>query len=217
MPSMRPPRPCDRGNSKPSTAAPRSSRRSTGNWSPAASSHRSLPHRGSRGHAGMAPGHRGRARARDRGVWHHAFCLPCAAPLPNPERLRAWMAREWPGVIRSKGFFLAGHPLLTTWASGRVPGHNPMCAWQAAGLPPCPATNGPTIPKSAPWSRATGREPNGDRRQEIVVIGLCRQDGRSGRARGLRRLSPHRCRDGRRTRLPADGPCPTRSPLWPVA
>ena len=43
---------------------------------------------------------------------NHAFCLPCAAAPFHPERLRAWMAREWPGVIRSKGFFcLAGHPL----------------------------------------------------------------------------------------------------------
>ena len=73
--------------------------------------------------------------------------------------------------------FLSGWPpALTTWASGRVPGHNPMCAWQGrwfAAVPPRPMARR-SRRRARHGREGNWREPNGDRRQENRRHRLCR-------------------------------------------
>lgn len=87
----------------------------------------------------------------------------------HPGRLSAFFSREWPGVLRSKGFF---------WLATRM---NEVGAWSQAG-PACHTSRAGFWWASAPrleWPperrreiEAEWQEPYGDRRQELVLIGI---------------------------------------------
>ncbi len=92
----------------------------------------------------------------------------------HPERIRKWMAQDWPGVIRSKGFF---------WLATRMPY---VGLWSRAGAQSDVRLAGKwfaTVPRED-WPEdedeittvlSNWKEPYGDRRQEIVLIGYVEQ------------------------------------------
>ena len=89
----------------------------------------------------------------------------------HPQRFHAFVAAEWPGVVRSKGFFwLASHPTLAgTWSqAGAVARHGPAGYWWAA----VPPERWPDDPESVALIRAKWDDSVGDARQEIVLIGV---------------------------------------------
>jgi G3E family GTPase len=86
----------------------------------------------------------------------------------HPERFDALLRSEWPGVVRSKGFF---------WLASR---HDVCGEWHQAGgscrTSPAGTWWATTPPEEWPEEARAGIEANwrtpwGDRRQEIVVIG----------------------------------------------
>jgi len=89
----------------------------------------------------------------------------------HPERLSAFFASEWQGVLRSKGFF---------WLATRM---SEVGSWSQAG-PACrtgrvgfwwasaPKSAWPTDTETLAEIRRDWREPFGDRRQELVLIGI---------------------------------------------
>ena len=92
----------------------------------------------------------------------------------HPERWRKWMAQDWPGVIRSKGFF---------WLATRMPY---VGLWSRAGtqsdidvagkwFATVPKQNWPDDAEEIKGVLSNWEEPYGDRRQEIVLIGYINQ------------------------------------------
>lgn len=89
----------------------------------------------------------------------------------HPRRFFEFVESEWPGVVRSKGFFwLASHPTLAgTWSqAGAVARHGPAGYWWAA----IPRSQWPEDPESVALIRAHWDEHVGDARQELVLIGI---------------------------------------------
>lgn len=89
----------------------------------------------------------------------------------HPQRFGAWVDSEWPGVVRSKGFFwLASHPTLAgSWSqAGAVARHGPAGYWWAA----VPEQEWPQDAESLALIREHWREGVGDARQELVLIGM---------------------------------------------
>ncbi|MBJ9659240.1 zinc metallochaperone GTPase ZigA [Burkholderia gladioli] len=89
----------------------------------------------------------------------------------HPQRFHALIDSEWPGVVRSKGFFwLASHPSLAgSWSqagAGARPG--PAGYWWAA----VPEERWPQDPEAVAAIRAKWDERVGDARQELVLIGM---------------------------------------------
>ena len=89
----------------------------------------------------------------------------------HPERLREFLCEEWPGVIRSKGFlWLAtrmGYSL--DWSlAGESCKTEPGGMWWAA----MPKEKWPQDPLLQKDLHESWQEPFGDRRQEIVFIGI---------------------------------------------
>ena len=89
----------------------------------------------------------------------------------HPARLHAFFDSDWPGVLRSKGFFWLATRMedVGSWSqagaacrSGRA-GH-----WWASAPPEA----WPEDPAEVEEIRRDFREPFGDRRQEIVLIGI---------------------------------------------
>lgn len=88
----------------------------------------------------------------------------------HPQRFHKMMSRQWPGVIRSKGFFWlatrfdqAGY-----WSqAGAVCRHQPAGMWWAAA----PDELWPSDRESLLRIKTMFQKPYGDRRQEIVLIG----------------------------------------------
>jgi G3E family GTPase len=89
----------------------------------------------------------------------------------HPERLHAFLASEWPGVLRSKGFF---------WLATRM---NDVGSWSQAGAAcrtgragfwwaAVPRRVWPTDAETKRHIDERWREPWGDRRQELVLIGM---------------------------------------------
>lgn len=86
----------------------------------------------------------------------------------HPERFWTQLQKEWPGVVRSKGFF---------WLATRM---DLAGLWSQAGANGAQQLAGPwwaSVPRDA-WPEegraqvdATWQEPFGDRRQELVIIG----------------------------------------------
>ena len=92
----------------------------------------------------------------------------------HPQRFYKWMAQDWPGVIRSKGFF---------WLASRM---DHVGLWSRAG-------GQSDVQVAGKWFAAVSRdfwpddedeittvlsnwkEPHGDRRQEIVLIGYANE------------------------------------------
>ncbi len=89
----------------------------------------------------------------------------------HPQRFHALVDSEWPGVVRSKGFFwLASHPTLAgSWSqAGAVARHGPAGYWWAA----VPEERWPQDPEAVAAIRAKWDERVGDARQELVLIGM---------------------------------------------
>ncbi|MEN5264763.1 zinc metallochaperone GTPase ZigA [Stenotrophomonas sp. TWI587] len=89
----------------------------------------------------------------------------------HPQRFFDWVDHEWPGVVRSKGYFwLASHPTLAaSWSqAGAVARHGPVGYWWAA----VPEERWPQDPESVALIRAKWDERVGDARQELVLIGV---------------------------------------------
>lgn len=88
----------------------------------------------------------------------------------HPQRFYKMISREWPGVIRSKGFFWLASRFDQAgyWSqAGAVCRHQPAGIWWAAA----PDELWPTDRESLLKIKAIFQKPYGDRRQEIVLIG----------------------------------------------
>ncbi len=100
----------------------------------------------------------------------HSFVYRARRPF-HPERFAAWVGSEWPGVVRSKGFFwLASHPALAgNWSqAGAVARHGKAGHWWAA----VPAEYWPQDEESVALIREHWQDGVGDARQELVLIGM---------------------------------------------
>ncbi|WP_423358342.1 zinc metallochaperone GTPase ZigA [Pseudomonas citronellolis] len=100
----------------------------------------------------------------------HSFVYRARRPF-HPQRFYTWVQSQWPGVVRSKGYFwLASHPLLAgSWSqAGAVARHPPTGYWWAA-IPP---EKWPEDPESRAIIRSKWDENVGDARQELVLIGI---------------------------------------------
>jgi len=89
----------------------------------------------------------------------------------HPQRFFEWSEAEWPGVVRSKGFFwLATHPTLAgSWSqAGAVAHHGPAGRWWAAVAP----ERWPQDAETVAMIRAKWDDKVGDARQELVLIGM---------------------------------------------
>lgn len=89
----------------------------------------------------------------------------------HPQRLWDWFASQWPGVIRSKGYFwLANRPdFAGSWSqAGAVSRHYCAGLWWAAVT----KQDWPQDPESVETIEARWKEPWGDRQQELVLIGI---------------------------------------------
>ena len=89
----------------------------------------------------------------------------------HPERFHELVEREWPGVVRSKGYFwLANEPAMAgNWSqAGAVARHGPAGYWWAA----IPQDRWPTDTESVENIRAKWDKDVGDARQELVLIGM---------------------------------------------
>jgi G3E family GTPase len=99
-----------------------------------------------------------------------SFAWRARRPM-HPQRFWALINGEWPGVVRSKGFFwLASRPTYAgSWSqAGAVCRHGAAGLWWAA----VPKAHWPTDPEAL-QSIEKDWDPNvGDARQEIVLIGI---------------------------------------------
>lgn len=89
----------------------------------------------------------------------------------HPDRFHALVESEWPGVVRSKGYFwLACEPSMAgNWSqAGAVARHGPADYWWAA----VPEEHWPTDSESVLHIRSKWHEDVGDARQELVLIGM---------------------------------------------
>ena len=88
----------------------------------------------------------------------------------HPERFKRWAAQDWPGVIRSKGFFWLATRMGYVGLWSRAGGQSDI---QAAGkwFASVPREQWPDDEESIIAAMCNWQEPYGDRRQEIVVIG----------------------------------------------
>ncbi|MQT92225.1 zinc metallochaperone GTPase ZigA [Pseudomonas helleri] len=100
----------------------------------------------------------------------HSFVYRARRPF-HPERFHALVESEWPGVVRSKGYFwLASEPAMAgNWSqAGAVARHGPAGYWWAA----IPQDRWPTDSESVEHIRAKWDKDVGDARQELVLIGM---------------------------------------------
>ncbi|UCV16756.1 zinc metallochaperone GTPase ZigA [Quatrionicoccus australiensis] len=89
----------------------------------------------------------------------------------HPQRFHAWINQEWPGVIRSKGYFwLASRPgLVGSWSqAGPVTRHELGGLWWVA----VPEAEWPQDEENRQIIRERWVEPYGDAQQELVLIGI---------------------------------------------
>lgn len=100
----------------------------------------------------------------------HSFVYRARRPF-HPERFHELVESEWPGVVRSKGYFwLASEPAMAgNWSqAGAVARHGPAGYWWAA----IPQDRWPTDAESVENIRAKWDKDVGDARQELVIIGM---------------------------------------------
>lgn len=100
----------------------------------------------------------------------HSFVYRARRPF-HPQRFLDFIESEWPGVVRSKGFFwLATSPTLAgSWSqAGAMAWHEPAGYWWAA----VPPEHWPQDPESEALIRAKWDDSVGDARQELVLIGI---------------------------------------------
>jgi G3E family GTPase len=93
-------------------------------------------------------------------------------PAPfHPERFHEWINQEWPGVVRSKGYFwLASRPTMVgSWSqAGAVVRHELAGLWWAA----VPRDRWPQDEEGLAAIRARWDDAVGDAQQELVLIGI---------------------------------------------
>jgi G3E family GTPase len=89
----------------------------------------------------------------------------------HPARLHAFLASDWPGVLRSKGFFwLASRPNeVGSWSQAGAACRTTGAGYWWAVAPP---EHWPQDPKSQELIRQDWHDTYGDRRQELVLIGI---------------------------------------------
>ena len=89
----------------------------------------------------------------------------------HPQRLYSFLKKQWPGVVRAKGFFWLAtrmeHCGVLSLAGAQVEAE-PAGQWFAA----VPKENWPQDGESREFASRYWQEPYGDRRQEIVIIGF---------------------------------------------
>ena len=92
----------------------------------------------------------------------------------HPLRLHAFLRKQWPGVVRAKGFFWLATRMeycgVLSLAGAQVEA-DPAGQWFAA----VPQENWPQDKESREFAKRYWQEPHGDRRQEIVIIGFSSQ------------------------------------------
>lgn len=89
----------------------------------------------------------------------------------HPLRFHRWINEDWPGVVRSKGYFwLASRlDLVGSWSqAGALTRHELGGLWWAG----VPREHWPQDEDSQAAIRARWAEPFGDRQQELVMIGM---------------------------------------------
>ncbi|TCT05676.1 zinc metallochaperone GTPase ZigA [Aquabacter spiritensis] len=89
----------------------------------------------------------------------------------HPERFNAFLAKTWPGLVRAKGlFWLATRPHRVGEMSlaGAICQTGTIGRWWAS----VPPEHWPTQPDWRSWLRAHWMPGYGDRRQELVFIGM---------------------------------------------
>lgn len=89
----------------------------------------------------------------------------------HPQRFRQWLASPWPGVVRSKGFFWLATRMdfIGEWSqAGGVCRNQPSGEWWAA----IPKSRWPDRDEDIRAVLKLMKQPWGDRRQEIVIIGI---------------------------------------------
>ncbi len=89
----------------------------------------------------------------------------------HPQRLHEWIDSDWPGVIRSKGYFwLASRPEMAgSWSqAGSMTTHQLGGLWWAS----VDKEHWPEDSESLATIQARWQEPYGDAQQEIVLIGM---------------------------------------------
>ena len=89
----------------------------------------------------------------------------------HPARFKALIESDLPGVVRAKGFFWLAtrHAWVGEWQlAGRIGRHQGAGFWWAA----VPPERWPDDPEWRRTIRSLWQEPGGDRRQEIVLIGV---------------------------------------------
>jgi len=88
----------------------------------------------------------------------------------HPQRFWDFIHQDWPGLLRSKGYFwLASRPhIVAVWSqAGGMAEYRAAGYWWAAA----PKTEWPADAASVAWIESNMEEPWGDRRQELVFIG----------------------------------------------
>ena len=89
----------------------------------------------------------------------------------HPQRFHEWINQEWPGVVRSKGYFwLASRPTMVgSWSqAGAVVRHELAGLWWAA----VPRDRWPQDEEGLAAIRARWDDAVGDAQQELVLIGI---------------------------------------------
>ena len=89
----------------------------------------------------------------------------------HPQRLQGFLRKQWPGVVRAKGFFWLATRMeqcgVLSVAGAQVEAE-PIGRWFAA----VPRESWPQDAESRQMASRYWQEPYGDRRQELVVIGF---------------------------------------------
>ncbi|MEY3200682.1 MAG: CobW/P47K family protein, partial [Pseudomonadota bacterium] len=99
-----------------------------------------------------------------------SFCYQARRPF-HPQRFWALIHTEWPGVVRSKGFFWLAtrHDVVGEWGqAGGLCRHGAAGLWWAAQS----QDEWPEDDDSRAEIEADWQDPYGDRRQELVFIGM---------------------------------------------
>lgn len=88
----------------------------------------------------------------------------------HPRRFWNWIEQEWPGVVRSKGYFwlASRNDLVGNWSqAGAISRHGLAGRWWVA----VPQSHWPRDAESREMIAQRWIEPFGDRQQELVIIG----------------------------------------------